>query len=55
MKIALVAGTGKKGSGGVGGPPEHLELVRPHGVVVHPSGAIYVSDSENNRVLRIER
>jgi sugar lactone lactonase YvrE len=55
LKMALVAGTGKKGSGGVGGPPEQLELVRPHGVAVHPSGALYVSDSENNRVLRIER
>jgi sugar lactone lactonase YvrE len=54
-KIALVAGTGKKGSGGVGGPPAQVELVRPHGVVVHPSGAIYISDSENNRVLRIEK
>jgi len=55
QRMALVAGTGKKGAGGVGGPPGQLELVRPHGVVVHPSGAIYISDSENNRVLRIEK
>ena len=53
-KIALVAGTGKKGSGGVGGPAAQVELVRPHGVISHASG-IYISDSENHRVLRIDR
>ncbi len=54
-KIVRVAGTGKKGAAGVGGPPEKAELAQPHGVIVHPSGAIYVSDSGNDRVLRIER
>lgn len=54
--IRRVAGSGAKGAAGVGGPPEQCELNRPHGAVVHPkSGAIYVSDSENNRVLRIEK
>jgi DNA-binding beta-propeller fold protein YncE len=54
-KIVRVAGTGKKGAGGVGGPPEQVELARPHGVYVHASGALYVSDSDNHRVLKIER
>lgn len=54
-KVERVAGSGKKGTGGVGGPPEKVELNQPHGVLVHPSGAIYVTDSSNNRVLRIER
>lgn len=54
--IRRVAGTGAKGASGIGGPPEELELNRPHGAVVHPvSGAIYVSDSDNHRVIRIER
>jgi sugar lactone lactonase YvrE len=54
--IQRVAGTGVKGSSGLGGPPETLELNRPHGAVVHPaSGAIYVSDSDNHRVIRIEK
>ena len=52
-KIVRVAGTGKKGPGGVGGPPERLEMSRPHGVTVHPSGDLYVSDSSNGRVLKI--
>ncbi len=54
-KIVRVAGTGKKGTAGVGGPPAKVELSQPHGVYVHSSGAVYVADSSNNRVLRIER
>jgi DNA-binding beta-propeller fold protein YncE len=54
-RIVRVAGTGKKGSAGVGGPPEHVELSQPHGVYVHTSGDIYISDSSNNRILKIER
>jgi len=54
-KIYRVAGTGKKGSGGVGGPPDQVELARPHGAAIDPSGAIVISDSENHRVLRIEK
>lgn len=53
--IRRVAGTGNRGAAGLGGPPESCELDRPHGAQVHPvTGAIYVSDSENHRVIRIE-
>lgn len=53
--VTRVAGTGRKGSAGLDGPPEALELNRPHGAVVHPvTGALYVSDSDNHRVIRIE-
>ena len=52
-KIVRVAGTGKKGAGGVGGPPEKVELNRPHGVAVHRDGTLYITDSENNRILKI--
>ena len=55
-KLTRVAGTGTKGSAGLGGPADTLELNRPHGAVVHPvTGALYVSDSDNHRVLRIEK
>ncbi len=54
-KIYRVAGTGKKGSGGVGGAPEQCELARPHGAQAGPGGAIYISDTYNHRVLRIEK
>jgi sugar lactone lactonase YvrE len=54
-KIVRVAGTGKKGDAGTGGPPEKAEVARPHGVYVHPSGVLYVTDSYNNRIVRIEK
>ena len=51
-KIVRVAGNGKRGTSGVGGPPEEAELNQPHGVTFH-SGTLYISDSSNNRVLKI--
>lgn len=53
--IVRVAGSGKQGTAGVGGPPEQLQMNQPHGVFVGPSGALYIADSLNNRVLKIER
>jgi hypothetical protein len=52
-KIVRVAGTGKKGSAGLEGPPEQCELNRPHGVTVHRDGTLYITDSYNNRILKI--
>ena len=48
----LIAGTGEKGDKLVSNDPTRTGLNRPHGVFVHPSGALYISDSENNRVLK---
>jgi DNA-binding beta-propeller fold protein YncE len=52
-KILRVAGTGKKGAAGIGGPPEQCELSRPHGVTVHADGTLFITDTYNNRVLKI--
>jgi DNA-binding beta-propeller fold protein YncE len=54
-KLVPVAGTGKKGNGGVGGTPERLELNQPHGVYVDSRGTLFISDSMNDRVLKIEK
>lgn len=52
--MELVAGTGKKGKGGVDGDPKQVELSRPHGISAHPkTGELYIADSDNNRVLKI--
>lgn len=54
--LSLVAGTGKKGTAGVGGDPTKAEFNQPHGVIVHPkTGDIYISDATNGRVLKIVR
>ena len=54
-KIVRIAGSGKRGTGGVGGPALEVELNQPHGVYVHASGDLYVSDSSNHRILKIQR
>jgi DNA-binding beta-propeller fold protein YncE len=55
-KIVRVAGTGKKGSAGIGGPPLEAELNQPHGVYIHAAThTLYIADSSNNRILKIER
>jgi DNA-binding beta-propeller fold protein YncE len=50
-----LAGTGVQGTGMLGGAPEQAAFNRPHGVFVDAQGRIYIADSDNNRVLRIER
>jgi sugar lactone lactonase YvrE len=54
-KMVVLAGTGVKGTAGVGGPPERVQLNQPHGVYIDRDGVLYISDSMNNRVLRIEK
>ncbi len=51
--IQGVAGTGRKGTTGVGGPPREAELSQPHGVTLGPGGILYIADSSNNRILKI--
>jgi hypothetical protein len=51
--IDTVAGTGRKGTAGLGGPPRDAELNQPHGVTVGPGGILYIADSSNNRILKI--
>jgi DNA-binding beta-propeller fold protein YncE len=54
-KIVRVAGTGKKGTGGLGGDPLKAELNQPHGVSIDSSGILTICDSSNHRILKIER
>jgi hypothetical protein len=52
-RITRVAGSGKKGSGGVPGPALEVELNQPHGVYLRANGEIYISDATNHRILKI--
>jgi len=51
--VTRVAGTGKAGMGATGGEPLQTALRRPHGVTVGPDGMLYITDSYNDRVLRL--
>jgi DNA-binding beta-propeller fold protein YncE len=51
--ITRVAGTGKAGTAGLGGDPLQCELRRPHGVTIGPDGTLYITDSYNDRILKI--
>ena len=53
--IVRVAGNGKKGTKGLNGPPEEAELNQPHGVYMHSDGTLYIADSSNDRILKIEK
>jgi DNA-binding beta-propeller fold protein YncE len=54
QKLIRIAGTGQPGSQGLGGSPLAAELKQPHGVLVYPSGEIFISDSSNNRIVKIK-
>jgi streptogramin lyase len=51
--IETVAGTGRHGFSGDGGPAAKAMLARPHGICVGPDGALFIGDSENHRVRRV--
>lgn len=54
LALTTVIGTGKGGKGPVGGDPLLMELRHPHGVAVDAKGRIWISDSENQRILRMD-
>jgi DNA-binding beta-propeller fold protein YncE len=51
--IMNVAGSGTKGTAGLGGPPGAAELNQPHGVTIGPGGVLLICDSSNHRILKI--
>jgi hypothetical protein len=59
-RLEWLAGSGKEptpnadAGAGIGGPARSLNLKRPHGVFVRQDGSIYIADSENGRVLRLQ-
>jgi DNA-binding beta-propeller fold protein YncE len=51
--IETVAGTGRKGTAGLNGLAREAELSQPHGVTIGPDGFLYISDSSNNRIVKV--
>jgi DNA-binding beta-propeller fold protein YncE len=51
--IVTVAGSGRQGSSGDGGPATAAALDRPHGVAIAADGSIYIGDTNNHRIRKV--
>ena len=52
--ISTVAGTGKEGFSGDGGPATQATFKQPHSIQFDPRGDLYVCDIGNHRVRKVE-
>jgi DNA-binding beta-propeller fold protein YncE len=52
--VTTIAGTGKKGKGGDGGPATAADFDGPHSLAVARNGDVYVADTWNNQVRKID-
>jgi DNA-binding CsgD family transcriptional regulator/streptogramin lyase len=52
--IDTVAGNGTRGYSGDGGNPKSAELFAPIGVAISPDGSLFIADTNNHRVRRID-
>ena len=52
--IDTVAGSGKRGSSGDGGSAKSAELFAPVGVSISPDGSLFIADTNNHRVRRVD-
>jgi DNA-binding beta-propeller fold protein YncE len=52
--ISNIAGTGEKGASGDAGPADRAQLNNPSGLASGPDGALYVCDTSNHAIRRID-
>ena len=52
--VMIVAGNGAAGDSGNGGPATRAQLSDPNGVMVDVAGNLYIADTQNNEVRRVD-
>jgi sugar lactone lactonase YvrE len=52
--IATIAGTGDRGFGGDGGLAIEAQMSRPQGIAVDAAGNLYIADSDNHVIRRVD-
>ena len=52
-RVTHIAGTGKKGFDGDGGPATAAALNGPKGVAIAPDGSLYMADTENHAIRQV--
>ena len=53
--VVTLAGNGRQGGDGDGGPARAASLDRPHGAAVASDGSIYIGDTNNHRIRKLVR
>jgi sugar lactone lactonase YvrE len=53
-EASIFAGTGKEGFGGDGGSAVNAQLAAPWGISIDSKGTVYIADTRNGRVRRID-
>jgi len=53
-QLSSIAGTGAAGFSGDGGPARRAALFSPHALAVHADGSLFIADTLNHRIRRID-